>query len=151
MPNINNYIPGLGRGSTIVSGDIDPKVTQYISVPLTATQIQGMSTAPVTVIAAPGSGFALIPTDAVLELSSGTAYAAGGATGLSYGGTSVFIVGTVGSAAFYGTAGTTVYMGSVNGVTIPSNTGIFIGNAGANFTTGTETGTLNIWYSVIPV
>src|SRR5580692_4633658 len=110
MSDIKNYLPGLGRGSVVTSGDTDPQFGQFISVTVTSAQVATMINAPVQIIPEAGANMAIVVTDAILDISAGTAYTAGGPTGLSFGGTSTFIAGTIGSASFYGTTGTTVYL-----------------------------------------
>lgn len=151
MSDIKNYIPGMGRGSVVTSSDTDPQFGQFISVTLGTSATYTMCSAPTQIIPAPGANYAVVVTDAILDISSGTAFTAGGATGLSFGGTANFIAGTVGSTAFFGTTGTTVYLLTNNSYTIPSNTGVYIANQSANFATGTESVTINCWYAVVPV
>ncbi len=151
MSDIKNYIPGLGRGSVVTSSDTDPQFGQFISVAVPSASVLTMINSPVNIIPAPGANNAIVVTDAILDIASGTAYSVGGPVGLSFGGTSSFIAGTVGSAAFYGTLGTTIYLLTNNNYQIPSNTGVFLTNQTLAFTTGTETVTVNCWYSVVPV
>lgn len=150
MSDLSGYVPGLGRGITIGAGDMNPALMQYTSVTLTSTQVQGMSAAPVQLIAPAGASTAIVVTDVAIDVAAGTAYAAGGAIGISYGGTATFITNTIGSAILYGTLGTTTYLGTSSTYQIPSNTGVFIGNQTAAFTTGTEPVTVNVWYAAIP-
>ncbi len=151
MSDIKNYIPGLGRGSIVTSSDTDPQFGQFLSVTVPNANVLTLDTSPFMIVPAGGANTAVVVTDAIIDVGAGTAYAAGGATGLSYGGTSTFIAGTVGSAAFYGTTGTTVYLLTSNNYQIPSNTGVFLANSVANYTTGTGSVTVNLWYAIVPV
>lgn len=152
MADLQNFIPGLGRGLTVGSGDMDPQVQQFTSVPITSAQILALNTTPVTILPAPAANTAIVVTDAVLDVNSGTAYAAGGTVGLYYGfGTTNFIAGAI-SKTFTATTGSTVYMAANPANIIPVITGtsiVLAQQSSTAFTTGNETATVNIWYAVI--
>lgn len=151
MADLNQYIPGLGRGVTAGSSDINPLVVQYISVPLTSAQILAFNSAAVQVIPNPGANFATIVTDFVVDVAGGTAYAAGGTVGLYYGGTNTFIAGSI-STQFTSTTGSTVYLsGPTSALAVVTGTAVVVGMAGTTaFTTGNETATVQVWYATIP-
>lgn len=160
MADIKGYIPNLGQNSsiTINSSDIDPKVVQYTQVVLTNAQVLALDTAPLLLIGTPtylpllqGSGnVANVVTDFSLTLTAGTAYAAGGSTiGLTYGGTATYITNAIGTSIFYSTGSAAVYASPLTTYTVVPNTGVYLANSTANFTTGTGTVTANVWYAQI--
>ncbi len=152
MADLQNYIPGLGRGVTAGSVDMNPVFGQYASVTVTAAQMAALNGTAVTIIPAQGTNNAIVITDCVLDVSSGTAYTGGGTVGIYYGtGTTQLIASVNGTGSFFGTTGTTVYLTQVNSVPVLSNAAINIANLTAAFATGTETVTVNAWYAVIPV
>jgi hypothetical protein len=153
MADLKSYIPNLGQNGsvTVGSSDVNPTLVQYISVPVTSAQILAMSATMVPIIPAPGAGFAVVVTDAVVDISSGTAYAAGGAFGLTYTGSASYIAGTAGSTYFFGTTGSTAYLGVGTTYAVSANTAVSLTNSTAAFTTGTETATVNAWYAIVPV
>lgn len=112
---------------------------------LTNAQVKALNSAPVSLIAAPGSGAMIDVLDCVLEnINGGVAYANGGVIQLSYGtGTTTPATGTV--AATFLTSPTVSQVVKLNGALASSaasavlNTAVYIACATADFITGTGT------------
>jgi hypothetical protein len=163
MADLSGYVPALGRGVTISAADmaantitstqVATSLVQYVSVSVTSAQILAFGTTNVQILPSSGSGFAYVVSDIAVDISGGTAYAAGGTVSFFYGtGTATLLAGSIASAAFAGTTGTTVYLaGSTSGYQVFPNAVISMGTTGSTaFTTGNETATVNIWYATIP-
>lgn len=146
---------GMSLG-TVSTANLASSVTQSVTVALTSANILAMFGAPVSVIAAPGAGKALIVDNFLFEMTrSATAYANGGVVTFQYHTTtsSVPHAGSVAASVVTGGAGTVqTYLGpnvGANGLVIPSNEGIDITNATAAFITGTGTAKAFIKYRVV--
>ena len=132
-----------------------PAVLQYARFALSSTQILGMEVAPVTVIPAPGAGFAIVTTQVCFEMiASSTAYANGGTVNLVYhGGSVAAFQGTVSAATVTAGAGTSLTVLPMNitstGSVITTAVGVDITNGSAPFITGTGTAIVHLWYAVI--
>ena len=143
--------PGLAG---IGSSSIDPQVQQLAVVPLTAAQITTLHTVPVTVIAAPGAGKAIVVEQAVLEFKFGTvAFTGGGVVTLIYhGGSTALHSGSVPASVITAASGTSATevgpQTGANGLTLAVNAGVDISAATANFAAGDGTAQLWIWYTV---
>jgi len=154
--------PGLSEAATssnplggIQASELAQHVIRTAVVALSAAQLMAMFAAPVSVLPAPGSGYAIVDISADLEmLASATAFTSGGAVSLVYHGGAVSpVAGTVPAAVVTAGAGTTLTqlgpaVGS-NGITVPANTGIDITNATGAFATGTGTAKLFLKYRII--
>lgn len=122
---------------------------------LTATQINGMQVTPVSLIAAPGVGFAIVVNNILFQMTTtATGFANGGAVSFVYTGGSVAVgASTVPAATITAGAGTTYTLIGppvlANGTIVPSNTGVSITNAGAPFITGTGTAKIQIAYTIV--
>jgi hypothetical protein len=129
---------------------------QHVTVQLSAAQINGMYATPVQLVAAAGSGKTIIVTKAAVRLTrTSTAFAGGGAAIVQYGNTvngggTQSLDSTLAAAYFTGSSG--VSESVRNGAflsdqgTALQNTGVYISNATAAFTTGTGTATVDVWY-----
>lgn len=120
----------------------------YAAVTLTKANILAMFAAPVTVVAAPGAGYALEFAEAVLINDfSGLAYGGGGAVSLAYGSSGATLTETIAAANSFGASGDKVYrfgrLDPSGGISMPVNTPIVITNASAAFndTTGSTSAT----------
>jgi hypothetical protein len=130
--------------------------TQFqATVPLTAAQIIAMYTTPVSLIAAPGAGLAIVVNSILFEMTTtATAFTGGGAVSFVYTGGSVSCVtGTITTGTITAGAGTSqTLMGpsaATNGIALPSNTGISITNATQVFAAGTGTAVVKIAYTIV--
>src|SRR5690348_3710775 len=147
--------PNTPSPASVTSGLLDPQLIQLATVNVTSANILAMNGAPVTVLAAPGAGKAIIVDSILFEMTTtSTQYANGGVVQFVYHGGSVQVTGnTIPAATVTATAGTTntlVGSGSPsNGIVVAANTAIDITNATAAFITGTGTAVLKIWYSII--
>lgn len=132
-----------------------PPPLQSTSVSLTAANILAMNGTPVTIIAAPGAGKAIIVNQILFEMTTtSTQFANGGTVNFQYHGTSTNVhSSTIPASVVTATAGTTNTLlaqnTAANGITVPANTAVEITNGTAPFITGTGTAKVQIWYSVI--
>ncbi len=158
--NFNNVICALNnntfKGGTGTAGGQVVVATGN----LTAANMQGMSAAPVEIVAAPGAGLAIIVNSFVLSMSdqnNNTAYANGGVIGLQYG-TTAALAGTRVTTTQAATILTTNSLGPFTFTGVPvvpvsgaTNAGsIRISNATAPFITGTPDYQYTITYTVVP-
>ena len=124
---------------------------QFLKTTITSAQILALSSAPVTLIAAPGAGYFIDIQGVLIYLNyTSPAYAAGS--------TLQILSGSVAVA----TTTATLINGSASAVIQPafpligstgkpggSNSAITLGVAGANFTTGNSTLDVLLWYSIV--
>ena len=132
---------------------------QQAQVSLTAANIKGMYAAPVQILAAPGAGLAIVVSQILVELvTTATQFANGGIVGFQYDSTAnlagtLVHAGSIPASVVNAAAGTTLTglwaSSGSNGLTIPSNKGIYISNQTGAFITGTGTGTVWIEYSIL--
>lgn len=127
-------------------------VEKTIEVALTSANLQAMYATPVTVVAAPGAGYALAFKSAVLIYdSTATAYTNGGVITINYGGGGAAQSSNL-AATFLTGAGDKVFnlekLNGAGGLTMPVNTALVITNASGAFTTGTGVCRLQITYTV---
>jgi hypothetical protein len=126
-----------------------------LTVSLTAAQIIAMEAGPVSVIAAPGAGLAVVVDSILFEMTTtSTAFTGGGAVSFVYHGGSVAVhAGSIPASVVTASAGTSdTLLGpavAANGTTVPANTGVDITNATAPFAVGTGTAKVRIRYHVI--
>jgi hypothetical protein len=124
-------------------------------VVLTAAQLEAMYTTPVSILPAPGAGYALIVDHVTLAIiAGGTAFTGGGAISFVYHGGSVPPhAGSVPASALTGASGTTLSLlgpaVATNGTTVPANTGVDITNATQAFASGNGSAVVLIQYRVI--
>lgn len=122
---------------------------------LTAANIIAMNGTPITILAAPGTGKALIPALIMFEMTTtSTAFTGGGAVEFYYHGTTTNVVtGTIPASVVTAAAGTSYTLlgpaAATNGTTVLANTGIDITNATAAFAAGTGTAKIEILYNLI--
>lgn len=126
-----------------------------LTVALTAAQIIAMEATPVSVIAAPGAGLAIVVDSILFEMTTtSTQFTGGGAVSFVYHGGSVAVhAGSIPATVVTTTAGTSyTVLGpavATNGTTVPANTGVDITNATAPFAAGTGTAKVRIRYHII--
>jgi hypothetical protein len=134
-------------GSTAVSG----AVAQFT---LTAANIKAMYTTPVTVLAAPAAGLAiLVKSIHVQTKPTATQFTSGGVVTFQYHGTAVLphdAADTIAATVINSATGTNNQMAPISaGIQIPTATGIDITNATGVFATGTGTAVVTIAYDLI--
>ncbi len=156
---INEKTTGAGvtvEGVLLKDGAISTGTTRVvektIEVPLTSANLLAMNATPVTVVASPGTGYALNFHRAVLIYdSTATAYANGGVITINYGSGGAACSSNLASTFLTG-AGDKVWnlekLNGAGGFTMPVNTPLVITNASAPFITGTGVCRLQITYSV---
>jgi hypothetical protein len=138
-------------------GAIDSSIAATATVALSAAQLIAMGTVPVSILAAPGAGKAILVEQILFEMTrTGTAFTGGGAlnfqyhtttTSVPHAGTIPATLVTTGGA---GSAQTALGMNvGANGLVIPSNEGIDITNATAAFAAGTGTAKVFIKYRIV--
>lgn len=140
----------VGTKASPTWSPLDPVI-----ISVSSANILAMNGAPVTLIAAPPTGFLLLVSSITLEMTTtATAYANGGVVSFVYhGGSTAAHSGTIPAAVVTAGAGTTFTMlgpatGS-NGTTIPTATALDITNGTAPFITGTGTAKAIIAYRVV--
>lgn len=150
----------LGLSAPVWTPIVTANSSQFISVPLTLSQIQNLHSTPVQILGLTGTtGFGantlIVMGSCTLNLLYGSAaYASGGVVTIGYGPTAaVASNATIAAATFTGlAANTAVLVGGALAATVTSsliNQPIFVGMATANFTGGTGgSGTLNCSYRV---
>lgn len=143
--------------NTVTSGDLAFNTIQYLALPMTAAQWNGMNAAPFLLIAAGGAHTLITLNECALEVIFGTQqFAGGGVVAIQYGpaaaGAGVAASGTIAAATVTGWAGSSVIglTGTIaNGASANViNQGLYISNDTAAFTTGDSTFVLHLWYSV---
>ena len=124
-----------------------------IHVPLTAAQIIAMNATPVSLIAAPGAGMAIIVDNITFKMvTTATAFTGGGAVEFRYtNGSGAKVSADVAAAVVTAGAGTsfTNVRGIEASVTAVANAAIVITNATAAFAAGTGTAVVSIDYHVL--
>lgn len=144
--------------NTITSDDIATDVIQYVKVPLTAAQFNGMYAAPFVLIAAPGVNKLIRVHDITFEVNyGGAAFAAGGVVAAQYGATANGLgapaTATTAAAVFiaFVADGVVGAIGSLASATAAAavNAALYLSNQTGAFTTGTSTVDVHISYSIV--
>lgn len=144
--------------NVVDSGKLALNTIQYIQVPMTAAQWNGMYAAPFELLPAPGAGKLIVVDSCVLKMTFVAAqYADGGAVALQYDST-VHGAGTLASATL-AAATVNAYAASSNvslaplvtssAITTTENKGLYISNQTGAFTTGDGTWHVSLAYRVI--
>jgi predicted RecA/RadA family phage recombinase len=129
--------------------------SQTATATLTAANIIAMNGAPVSVLAAPGAGKAIVVNNVLFEITTtSTAFTGGGVVTFNYTGGSVPVhAGSVPAATVTAGAGTTnTLLGpavAANGTVVPANTGVSVTNGTAAFAAGTGTAKVFIQYRIV--
>ena len=148
--------------AAVNSAKLDPTTIQYLKVPMTAAQWNGMYAAPFEIIPAPGAGKAIIVRGMVAAMTFVAAqYAAGGAVILQYdttvhgAGSNACGTGTIAAAAVNGFAASSS-AGLVGQIPVAGianttfvNKDVSISNASGAFTTGDGTWNIHVWYEIV--
>lgn len=154
----------LGNGLDFAAGALEIKPTNlnYVAVPITAAQFNGMYAAPKLLIAAPGANKLIVVKQMDLLMTFvAAAYAAGGVVAAQYDSTvhggGVLATNSEAAADFFAAASTAFQFEPISGNTVGAlpfsttvNKGLYLSNATGAFTTGDGTWVAHIWYSVIP-
>jgi hypothetical protein len=142
-PNGN---PSVGSSQNVSS--------QIAQVTLTAANIIAMNGAPVSILAAPGAGLAIVVDFITVQTKpTATHFTGGGVVTFQYHGTAVLphdAADSIAAAVITSGTGTLNQMAPISaGIQPPANTGIDITNATAAFATGTGTAVVTIGYRVV--
>jgi len=129
-------------------------IKKSVQVPLTAAQIIAMGTTPVSLIAAPGAGLAIIVDNITFKMTrTATAFTGGGAVEFRYTDASGAKVSADVAAAVVTTGGAGVEFSNVRGIeaaiTPVANAAIVIRNPTAAFAAGTGTAVVSIDYHIV--
>jgi hypothetical protein len=144
--------------AAVTSAKIAADVLQYVAVPITAAEFNGMYAAPVELVAAAGANTLLVLDRVILAMTYGSAaYAAGGVAHVQYddtaNGAGVIASTTLAAASFQDTASTS-YSFNAGVVEYPFTTtvnqGLFLSNITGAFTTGDSDMVAHVWYKAIP-
>jgi hypothetical protein len=144
--------------AAVTSAKIAADVLQYVAVPITAAEFNGMYAAPKELVAAAGADTLLVLDRVVLAMTYGSAaYAAGGVAHVQYddtaNGAGVIASTTLAAASFQDTA-STVYSFNAGVVEYPFatcvNQGLFLSNITGAFTTGDSDMVAHVWFKAIP-
>lgn len=152
----SNVVLDVGPGKSVI---VDGTVTQNsvvknsVQVALTAAQIIAMGTTPVSLIAAPGAGKAIIVDDITFKMvTTATAFTGGGAVEFRYTDASGAKVSADVAAAVV-TAGAGTSFTNVRGIeaslTAVANAAIVVRNPTAAFAAGTGTAVVSIDYHIV--
>jgi hypothetical protein len=147
---LNTEYVNVGTKASPVWAPVNP-----VSVSLTAAQLVAMEAAPVSVIAAPGAGFAIVIDSVLLEMTTtSTVFTGGGAVSFVYHGTGTAVhAGSIPASVVTAAAGVSYTLlgpaAATTGTTAPANTGVDITNATAPFAAGTGTAKVKLKYRVI--
>jgi hypothetical protein len=136
--------------------DAGSAIPGYLRVPVTSAQLLAMFTTPVSVLAAPAAGQAIVVQQIAFEMiATATAYTSGGTVNFVYHGGSVTpVTGTVAAAIVTATGPTTVVITLgpnivSTGNAVTNAVGIDITNATGAFLTGTGTAVVHLFYSIL--
>lgn len=145
-------IDGVLLKDGAISNGTTKVVEKTVEVALTAANLIAMYAAPVTVVAAPGTGYALNFKSAVLVYdSTATAFTSGGVITINYGSGGAACSSNL-AATFLTGAGDKVWnlekLNAAGGFTMPVNVSLVITNASGAFATGTGVCRLQITYTV---
>lgn len=154
----NSVTTGKIAANTIISDDIAVDVIQYVKVPMTAANFNGMYAAPFVLIAAPGVNKMIRVHDITYEVDYGGAqFAAGGVVAAQFdntaNGAGVAATATTAAATFnaFAADGVVGAVGALASATAAAtnNKGLYLSNQTGAFTTGTSTVDVHICYSIV--
>jgi len=144
--------------ASVTSAKTSPLLMQYLAVPITADEFNGMYAAPKLLKAAGGANTMLVlhRMDLLMTYVSAN-YAAGGVAAIQYDSTANgagVIASTTLAAATFQAAASTGFMFNTGVVpqtfTTTVNKGLYLSNITGAFTTGDSTFVAHLWYSVVP-
>ena len=139
------------------TSSLDSSLIQTATVSLSAANIIAMNATPVSVLAAPGAGKAILVESILFEMTrTSTAFTGGGALNFQYHTTTTSVPhsGTIAATLVTtgGAGSAQTWLGpnvGTNGLVIPANEGIDITNATAAFAAGTGTAKVFLKYRVV--
>lgn len=150
--------PSWNSLNDVVSDDIDPTLIKYVTVNLTAAQINGMAAAPVVIIPAV-TGKAIILDDMVFDLTgTATQFANGGVVNLQYKetatGAGTTLHADIAAAVVTGATARTITQRIAKDLSSTATAditgqGVYISNKTAAFITGTGTAKVIVRYHLI--
>lgn len=144
--------------AAVTSAKIAADVVQYVAVPITAAEFNGMYAAPKALVAAGGADTLLVLDRVILSMTYGSAaFAAGGVAHVQYdstaNGAGVIASTTLAAAAFQDTASTS-YSFNAGVVEYPFTTtvnkGLYLSNITGAFTTGDSDFVAHVWFKEVP-
>lgn len=165
---VGNPTGGLANASGITLGNglafsgttlrVPPTNLNYVAVPVSAAEFNGMYAAPKLLVAAGGANTLLVVDQMVLAMTFVSAdYAAGGVVAAQYDSTvhggGVLATATEAAADFFAAASTSFRSAGSTAIAPFStsvNKGLYLSNATQAFTTGDSTFVAHIWYRLIP-
>lgn len=152
-------VPGVTESPTsanllggLHSSEMNQGLIQSTVVSLTAANLIAMFTTPVSLLPAPGAGYASLVDQIAFEMNaSSTAFTGGGGVNFIYHGTSTAVAGLMGSAVVTAGPGTTLTLLTPiqSGITVPANTGLDVTNISSAFATGTGSARIHLRYRVV--
>ena len=144
--------------NAVATGQLDATTIQYVKVPMTAAQFNGMYAAPLQLIAPPGAGKQIVVQRAVAAMTFVAAqYASGGNVALQYDST-VHGAGPLASAvvaaatvnAYAASSDVGLAGADTSGASsAKTNKGLYISNDTGAFTTGDGTWNIHVWYEIV--
>ena len=155
---------GTSAAFKTVSGDftidqngaatLNPARRKVATVTLSAADILALNGSPKALVATPGSGKVLVIEKVLIQFKhTSTNYLAGGTVAVVYTGQTTALTAALLAAVFLANADSITALGALaaatNGQTLLANTGLSLYNAGSEFTTGTGTAVVTVWYTVV--
>lgn len=143
--DLNNEVRS---GTFVGSGNIDPQLSQFVAVPLTAAQILGMFAAPVTLVPAVAAK-SIVLDKFMLRFNNGvTQFAGGGAVVAQFHTGAVATINTIPAATITAAAASDSQRNGID-VTSPQNSAMELTNATGAFTAGNGSAIAYCWYSLV--
>lgn len=142
----------IDQNGNVKKGGVTAVSGQVTQVALTAAQITTLHSAPVSLVAAPGAGKAILVHGTTVQFKYGTTqFTGGGAVNPVYhGATTNLLSGSVAAATIQAAASATVSCGAeAAALALSSNTGVDLYAGTADFAAGDSTAIVTIWYDVI--
>lgn len=142
----------------VTSPKISEAILQYVAVPITAAEFNGMYAAPKQLVAAAGANTLIVLDRVELAMTyNSAAYAAGGVAAVQYDSTvngAGVIASSTNAAANFQAAASTSFAFNQGAAVAPFSTtvnkGLYLSNLTAAFTTGNSAMVAHVWYKVIP-
>jgi hypothetical protein len=159
LANVGEITLGSGLAFSGTSLQLASTSLNYVAVPITAAQWNGMFAAPKLLVAAGGANTLIVVDKIALAMTFvSAAYAAGGVVLGQYdstiNGAGNPATGTEAAADFFSAVSKTfVLNGSVStgaAFTTSVNKGLYLSNQTGAFTTGNGTWVAHVWYKIIP-
>jgi|SRR5947209_14234888 len=148
-------IYSVDANGNVASSSTTKVVSKKVRVPLTAAQITTLNSVPVSLVAAPGAGIALVFKQMIFQFIYGTVqFTGGGVVKPVYHGatTDLTVTGGVAAATIQAAAPVTLFLRAdpaAGGLAITTNAGLDLTAATADFAAGDSTAVVTIDYDVI--